>query len=89
MARTPTRNPAFNRAMSRGSDSTRKSMSKRLSGDADSRTRPPEYDLFTQKPTAPMRRPTACHPPREAIATCMSPGGVPSRPEEYRSSACR
>ena len=60
----------------------RKSMSERLSGDDDSRTRPVEYDLFTQNPSVPMRCPTACQPPRAAIATCMSPGGMPSMLDE-------
>src|SRR6202041_290458 len=50
IARTPMRKPSFNRAMSRGSDSMRKSMSDRLSDDDDSRTQPVEYDLLTQNP---------------------------------------
>jgi hypothetical protein len=76
------RNPAFSRVMSRGSESIRNSISARRSGDAGRPMRPFEYDLLTQKVIAPMRRPTACQPERDEIETCISPGGVPGRPDE-------
>ncbi len=53
----------------------------RGSGEA-SVTSPREYDLLTQKKIPPIRSPRLCQPVRDRIAPCMSPSGVPGRPEE-------